>query len=42
MQSKGGACVALSKNFVLVGTWNSDLQMQTGKPQNAGDLNGRV
>ena len=42
IQNKGGACIAKTKNYYLIGTWNSEMQMQNGKAQNPGDLNGRV
>ena len=42
MQDKGGACICVTKNFILIGTFNSEQKMQNGVPQNPGELNKRV
>jgi hypothetical protein len=42
LQDKGGACIAKTKNFILIGTFNIELKMQNGVHQNPGELNKRV
>eukprot|EP00919_Chromeraceae_sp_WS-2016_P058833 GHVR01139809.1.p1 GENE.GHVR01139809.1~~GHVR01139809.1.p1 ORF type:complete len:120 (+),score=0.01 GHVR01139809.1:150-509(+) len=41
-KEKGGACICKTKNFILLGTFSTDLKMQNGVPQNPGELNKRV
>ena len=38
----GGACVCVTNKLVLIGTFNAQLKMQNGVPQNPGELNKRV
>jgi hypothetical protein len=38
----GGACVCMTKNFILIGTFNTNYKMQNGVNQNPGELNKRV
>ena len=42
IQEKGGACVCETKNFILIGTFNTNIKMQNGVAQNPGELNKRV
>lgn len=41
-KEKGGACVCVTKNFILIGTFNGNQKMQNGVAQNPGELNKRV
>lgn len=41
-QEHGGACVATTKNYYIIGTFNIQNKMQNGVPQNPGELNKRV
>ncbi len=41
-QDKGGACVAKTNNYYVIGTWNSAINMENGSAPNPGALNGRV
>jgi len=42
LKEKGGACICLTKNFILIGTFNTAIKMQNGVAQNPGELNKRV
>lgn len=42
IQDKGGACVCTTKNFIIIGSWNSEKKMSNGVAQNPGELNKRV
>ena len=37
-----GGCMALTRNYIIFGTWDSKNKMNNGQPQNAGTLNQRV
>ena len=41
-QEHGGGCIASTKNFFIIGTFNAQNKMQNGVPQNPGELNKRV
>ena len=41
-KDKGGACIAVTKNYIVIGTFNTALKMENGVPQNPGELNKRV
>lgn len=41
-QESGGACVASTKNYFLIGTFNIQNKMENGVAQNPGELNKRV
>lgn len=38
----GGACVCTTKNFIIIGTFNTQIKMSNEVPQNPGELNKRV
>lgn len=42
IQEHGGACVATTKNYFIIGTFNIQNKMENGVPQNPGELNKRV
>jgi len=42
IQEAGGACIAATKNFIIIGTFNQHIKMQNGVAQNPGELNKRV
>ena len=42
IQDKGGACIAKTGSFYVIGTWNSAINMKNGTAQVPGVLNGRV
>lgn len=41
-KEKGGACVCVTKNFILIGTFSIEHKMDNGLPQGPGELNKRV
>ena len=41
-QGGGGACIARTKNAVLVGIWDKNAVMSNNKNQNSGDCNDLV
>ena len=41
-KEKGGACLCVTKNFIIVGTFNANQKMQNGVAQNPGELNKRI
>ena len=42
IQEHGGACVATTVNYYIIGTFNIQNKMENGVPQNPGELNKRV
>lgn len=42
IQEKGGACIAITKSFILIGTFNTEKKMSNGVPQGPGEANKRV
>jgi hypothetical protein len=38
----GGACICITYNYILIGTFNVNSKMQNGVAQNPGELNKRV
>jgi len=42
IQEHGGACIAATKQFYIIGTFNAQAKMQNGVNQNPGELNKRV
>lgn len=42
IQEHGGACIAKTKTFYIIGTFNTELAMANKVPQNPGELNKRV
>ena len=41
-QDQGGACIAKTKSYYVIGTWSAKCKMENGVAQNPGTLNGRV
>ena len=41
-KEKGGACIAITKSFILIGTFNTEKKMSNGVPQGPGEANKRV
>ena len=42
IQSKGGACIMNTRDWILIGTFNTENKMENGANQNEGELNKRV
>jgi profilin len=41
-KNKGGACICVTNQTILFGSWHSDLKTTAGVPQGAGSCNARV
>jgi hypothetical protein len=41
-KTQGGACICVTKQLILIGTFSATQKMSNGVPQNPGELNKRV